>query len=67
MMRLLRGLVLAGVGFSLASAGGCGENSEAPKSFSKNVTAPAQAVPGKAAQKTVIKNQQVRGFTVPNG
>ena len=67
MMRLLRGPVLAGVGFSLASAGGCGASPEPPKSFSENVTPPPANAPGKTAQKPRGQNQQVRSFTVPNG
>jgi len=65
MMRLLRGLFLAGVGFSLAS--GCGESPEPPKSFSDNVTRPPDNAPGKIAQKPRGQMQQVRGFMVPKG
>ena len=66
-MRLLRGPVLAAIGVLLASAVGCGDSTEPPKSFSKNIERQPEAAPGKTAAKPKMKNQQVRGFTVPQG
>lgn len=69
MKRILRRLIFAGVGLSLAVASGCSETSAPPKSFSQNVTLPQPNQPGKAtgkaAQKLHLQNRQVRSFTVP--
>ena len=72
MIRLRRALAFGMLSVSLASAVGCAENTEPPKSFSKNMpereqTGTEQTGTGKTTKKVTGRNQQVRGFTVPGG
>ncbi len=65
-MRKLRVMIVAGTLGSLVAATGCNENSPPPKSFSQNISAPAEKVAGKPGIKPKGQNKQVRSFTVPD-
>jgi hypothetical protein len=65
MIRLLRALAFGMFSVSLASAVGCAEKTEPPKSFSRNMPQSEESVSGKTPKKVAPRNRVVRDFTVP--
>ncbi len=62
MNRWFRGMFVLGMGLAIV-APGCNTNEPPPKSFRENV----DVTPSKTNKgKPVVKNKQVRGFTVPD-